>query len=117
MYKSNIDKSYIIKIVNWAYNIIGKIDLIYITTLTEIIIYNIIKSTLQTIFAIVIKRSIKNWKNQRNIIVIIVEKMNLINENILIIMNLYLDKAKALYKNLFVVLGKLSIFILLDDIF
>ena len=43
--------------------------------------------------------------------------MNMVNVDLLITVDLHLGKAKALHKNLFVVLDRLPVFIFLDDFF
>lgn len=50
--KSGINKSQIIKTINWVYNVISKIDQIFIIALTRAVANNISKITLHIVLGI-----------------------------------------------------------------
>lgn len=56
----------------------------------------------------------KIWYNK---IVIIVDKISMFSLDLLVTIDLYLNKAEVLYENLFEVLDLLPVIILLDDLF
>ena len=56
----------------------------------------------------------KIWCNK---IAVIVDEMSIVNLNFFTIIDLYLNKAKTLHKNLSVVLSELPVIIFLSDFF
>lgn len=92
--KDSIGKSQVIKVISQTYNIIGKIDTIFITTLTRVIANNISKSILHTTLAIDIQKIKEIFKDQQKIdkiwhnkITIIVDIMSMMSLDLLTTMD------------------------------
>lgn len=122
--KSNIDKSQVIKSIYKVYNIISKIDRIFITASTRTAANNINSSILHIVLGIdtqktkasvqVQQKLEKLWYNKT---AMIVNKMSMVSLDFFVTIDLYFNKAKFLYKNLSSILDGLSVLILLGNFF
>ena len=122
--KGGVGKSQVIKAIYRAYDVIGKVDQIFITAPTKAAANNISGSTLHTALGIDTRKTKESIKGQqkleklwRNKTAIIVDKMSMVSLDFFATVDLYLGRAKSLYKNLSAVFGGLSIVIFLDDFF
>lgn len=122
--KSGISKNQVIKTIYQAYDVVDKVDQIFITAPTEGKANNISKSTLQTTLEIDTQKTKESIKEQQkleklwhNKTTIIVDKMSIVSLDFIATIDLHLGRAKFLYENLSTVLGGLFVIIFFSDFF
>ena len=122
--EGGVGKSQVIKAIYRAYDVVGKVDQIFITAPTGAAADNISGSTLHTALGIDTRKTKESIKGQqkleklwRNKTAIIVDEMSMVSLDFLATVDLHLGRAKSLHENSSAVLGGLSVVIFLGDFF